>query len=112
MSTNTYWNHNGLYETAAKELRKLIPDTGSVPNPRSKNKALEQFRKACNCYYDLYNNGLCNRASEFARVIGITPHHHRVVGSYGKFFEHLYTETETAMNRIVLAAAQEQGLLP
>ena len=55
----SYWNNKGKYQTLSDKLSGLIPDSGSVKNT-SKNRKLEKYRKACNCYYDLYNNGLCN----------------------------------------------------
>ena len=50
--TNTYWNSNGKYNALAEQLQALIPAEGAVAQPR-KNKKLEKFRKAVNCYYDL-----------------------------------------------------------
>ena len=78
MSTfeNTYWNHNGKHEALAAQLQALIPSEGQVVSPR-KNKKLEKFRKAVNCYYDLYNNGLGNRANSFAKVFGIPSREYR-----------------------------------
>lgn len=110
MITNTYWNHTGKFEKEAALLRTLIPLEGSVTSPRSRNKALEKFRKASNCYYDLHNNGLCNRAAEFNAIFGINSSWHRIVGQH-RFFEHLYEETESAMDEIVKAAAIEQGIM-
>ena len=67
---NTYWGNQGKYQKSTKKLHKRTPPRGSVNQPR-KNRWLEKFRKATNCYYDLYNNGLCNRANEFRLVFGI-----------------------------------------
>jgi hypothetical protein len=107
-NTQTYWNHNGKFEDLANKLQKLIPDSGAVPSPR-KNVALEKYRKAVNCYYDLYNNGLCNRARLFASVFGVAS------GRYGSyrlgFSPSLYAQVEEKMNSIVLAAGKEQGLI-
>lgn len=104
MLTNSYWNHNGKFEAAAKQLRTLIPIEGPVTLSRSTNKALEKFRKACNCYYDLYNNGLCNRRAEFRRVFGINSNNYRVAGQD----KYLYSAVELVMDEIVQAAAIEQ----
>lgn len=119
MLTFSYWNHKGLYQTAGDRLNKLIPMEGSVPNPRSTNKNLEKFRKASNCYHDLYNNGLCNRAEEFRNVFSIASSQfktRRVVfltngRSYHttRFDRRLYEKVEERMNQIVFAAAKEQG---
>ena len=67
--TQTYWCSKGKYPELNEALQKLIPAEGPVANAK-KNRALEKFRKASNCYYDLYNNGLCNRATEFRGVFG------------------------------------------
>lgn len=102
--SNTYWNRKGRYESFASQLRELIPEEGSVGSPR-KNPKLEKFRKACNCYYDLYNNGLCNRAREFSSVFKIRSSDYR--GFYS-FRAELYSVTESKMDEIVLAAYAEQ----
>lgn len=104
----TYWNETGRYQAAAKALDAMIPMTGSVDQPR-KNKKLEKYRRAVNCYYDLYNNGLCNRRGEFARVIGVTPSHYRIWRS-GDFHPGFFSAVESAMDVIIRDAAVEQGL--
>lgn len=107
VGNNTYWNSNGRYQAAIKALEARIPAEGSVDKPRQ-NRALELFRKASNCYYDLYNNGLCNRAREFRAVFGIAS------GRYGSYREdysdRLFDLTESAMDEIIVKAAIEQGL--
>jgi len=109
--TNTYWNHNGKYNTLAAQLQELIPAEGAVVNPR-KNKKLEKFRKAVNCYYDLYNNGLINRASSFAKVFGIPARDYKYGLGRRGFMACLYIETEQVMDKIVYEAAVEQGFAP
>lgn len=106
---NTYWNGNGKYHALGNKLREMIPDEGQVPNPR-KNRKLEKFRKAVNCYYDLYNNGLINRASQFSKVFGISARQYRYTGSW-RYMDCLYDETEKAMDQILIEAAIEQGLV-
>jgi hypothetical protein len=89
--SNTYWNHAGLHQGLVAQLQNHVPASGAVEN------ALELFRKASNCYYDLYNNGLCNRAMEFASVFrGVSSHDVRAI--------------EARMDEIILAPAKEQGL--
>jgi len=110
MLKNSYWNNQGTFESAAKELNKLIPIEGSVDKPRSTNKKLEKFRKACNCYHDLYNNGLGNRAQEFRQVFGIASSPYKRYGRFGQFMSTLYARTEAKMNTIVREAAIEQGI--
>ena len=50
-------------------LDEMIPLEGSVRNV-NKNRALERFRKATNVVYDIFNNGLCNKAKSL-RVLGL-----------------------------------------
>lgn len=110
MNKATYWNSNGKYQAAVTELHKLIPDEGAVVNAR-KNPALEKFRNAVNCYYDLNNNGLCNRAAQFARVFGLNSRCYKEPRGRGRQFSGvLYERVETRMDEIVIAAASEQGL--
>lgn len=111
----TYWGHNGKYQVYVNQLNDLIPVEGSVDRPY-KNKALERFRKASNCYYDLYNNGLYNRAREFAGIFGIRSSDHRYnIRSrhyYGPMFDaNFYKKVEAVMDQIVLAAAVEQKMV-
>lgn len=115
---NTYWAHNGKYQQFLSKLESLIPCESSVETPH-KNKMLERFRKASNCYYDLYNNGLCNRAREFAGVFGIRSSDYkfqqrkwngRIWVKYRQFDDALYSELEPKMDQIVLAAAKEQRI--
>lgn len=101
---NTYWNGNGKYEVVNAELEKLIPIKGEVENPLH-NKKLERFRKASNCYYDLYNNGLGNRAAEFRQVFGFSGY------KRAQYWDsRLLEEVEAKMDSIIEQAAQEQGL--
>lgn len=102
----TYWNDHGKYQTAADALSKLIPTEGPVLNPAD-SPALEKFRQASNCYYDVYNNGLCNRAKEFRRVFGfggmlIPRSDFKDAAAIAKL--------DAAMDAIVAAAAVEQGV--
>ena len=108
---DTYWNRNGKHEELAQKLQALIPHEGQVANPR-KNKKLEKFRKAVNCYYDLYNNGLCNRASSFAKVFGLPAREYRLIGKFLRYDASLYADTEQVMDKIVYEAAVEQGFAP
>ena len=108
MNTNTYWNNNGKHQELADRLQRLIPVSGTVIMPRA-NPALETFRKAANAYYDLYNNGLWNRARSFSRLFRIR------VGGYmdgnKKPLPRLYELAEEKMHDIILAAAKEQKFI-
>jgi hypothetical protein len=111
MDKKTYWNHDGRYETLGKRLQVLIPLEGAVQNTKQ-NPALEKFRKASNCYYDLYNNGLCNRAREFYSVFKIPSSQFKQAWrGYGRYDQRLYAAMEEVMNDIIYAAAEEQNLL-
>ena len=115
---NTYWNHKGTYPEAVEKLQALIPASGAVANPY-KNKALERFRKAQNAYYRLYNDGDFNSGK--GRMFGIeyisrhrtrkfyTDHKGRMQ-SYGCWAQGLYDEVEVGINKIIEAAAKEQGI--
>lgn len=79
----TYWEEKGTYQTQAEELQALLPYSGEVDKGKTTNKALERFRKAQNCYYDLYNNGLCNRAREFSMLFRIPGVPREIKQNYG-----------------------------
>lgn len=53
---NTFWN--GKNEEQVNKLNKLIPITGKIEGENK--KALENWRKLQNMYYEIYNNGGCN----------------------------------------------------
>ena len=58
----SYWDGKGKYQKQYDELHKLVPRYGSVEKGTCKHKiSLERFRKACNSYYDVFNNGGGNR---------------------------------------------------
>jgi len=103
---NTYWNNSGKYQAIADRLQELIPAQGEIKG--SKNKHLERYRKAVNAYYDLYNNGLCNRAQSFSKLFKMRPNEYR----YGRFnqidFKLIEPEVEPKMDAFVMEAAQEQ----
>ena len=108
----TYWNANGRYQEAVYALQALVPAEGPVKHP-GRHKALERFRVASNCYYDLYNNGLCNRAAQFNAVFEIRAKSRMncYQGRYGlEWTPEFYACVEDKMNAIVAAAAEEQGL--
>lgn len=111
MTIQSFWNNDSDMQDLADELSSLVPAMGPVPDPR-KNKALERFRRASNCYYDLYNNGLCNRRQEFYRLFKIR------VSDFYKYslrrrdidFDRIMPVVEPVMRQFVLDAAAEQGI--
>jgi hypothetical protein len=104
-----YWNNTGVYQEHSDALLKLIPEVG-VCNNANQNPDLEKFRKAVNCYYDLYNNGLCNRAREFSILFRIPGVPREIRQNYGHNFL-VSSATEDAidakMDAFVLAAYEE-----
>ena len=110
MSNTTYWAHNGKYQKAVNAIESLIPTQGGVEYPRSKNRHLERCRKAINCYYDLYNNGLCNRQREFNRLFEIQASWYKMGNSWHRFDSQLYAIVEKKMDQFIQAAAIEQNI--
>lgn len=108
---NTYWYSNGKYEATAAKLQALLPHSGEVTGDN--NKALEKFRQAVNCYYDLYNNGLWNRKAEFRSLFKITSSKYakRQFGNISIDFDAISEVVEPVMDQFVLAAGIEQGFI-
>lgn len=110
----TYWNEQGTYQTIAEALQGLVPAIGEVPEGKTTNKALERFRRAQNCYYDLYNNGLGNRAREFSTLFKIPGVPREIKQNYRtNFLVSSMTEgaIEKKMDGFILDAYREQVLL-
>ena len=109
----TYWESKGQYQNLVEQLAKRLPAMGSVPDAKTTNKHLEKFRKAQNCYYDLYNNGLCNKAREFSivfRIPGVPREIKQNYGHYDMISKSTADAIEAKLDEIILAAAKEQGL--
>ena len=109
-----YWDNDGAHQDKVEKLTELLPFFGPVANAKTTNKRLEKFRKAQNCYYDLYNNGLCNRAREFSNVFRISGVSKEIKQRYG--YADLISKTteaviEAKFDEIILAAAKEQGVV-
>ena len=111
---NTYWSNKGTYAELNAKLEKLIPASGSVEKPW-KNKALERFRKASNAYYDIFNNGGCNRGRAIGKYFEGAMYYlsrHYGVYNFGRVnWERIHMITEPKMDAIILEAAKEQGLI-
>lgn len=109
-----YWSNEGKHQALADILQALIPAIGEVPEGKKQNKHLERFRKAMNCYYDLYNNGLCNRAREFSHLYKLSgiPREIRERRHLGSMLS-LYTEicVDDAMDEFIMNAYKEQVAL-
>ena len=111
---NTYWNRKGTYENLVAELNKLVPDMGEIAG--SNNRKLEKFRKASNAYYDIFNNGGCNRGAQIRSIFGfgMTTMSEVVWGEHGKYrkyhWDAIHAIVEPIMDKIILAAAKEQDV--
>jgi len=55
----SYWSSNGKYQKESDILQKLVPTEGSSPFTD-----VELYRIATNVYYDIFNNGGGNLASD------------------------------------------------
>lgn len=105
--TNTYWNGCGKHQGLRRLLLQMIPPEGAVG---AVGVELEKFRVASNCYYDLFNNGLCNKYADFKKIFRAIFVTQNDVGYYRLIHgEEKYLERE--MDKIILRAANEQGLL-
>jgi len=106
----TYWASKGKHQLFADFLENFVPASGEVQDKR-KNKALEKFRKASNCYYDLYNNGLRNFSRQATSVFGIRTsrfkNHDYPRAGKSAFYEKYYELVEKKMDEIILAAIDE-----
>jgi hypothetical protein len=104
---NNYWSHTGRFQHMIDLLNDMVPVEGRVANP-VKNKALERFRVASNCYYDLFNNGGGNRHQQIFKLFG--PGTTRRINDMFTPIEVVFARTEPVMDAIILAACEEQGI--
>ena len=102
------WAINPGFKNLQEKLDELVPFSGKVPHSRSKNKALEKFRVASNLAYDLFNNGLGNRRSQFQGFFGWAPYTRG--GMTSSQFEEAERKLEPVITRIIIDAAKEQGI--
>jgi len=102
------WGVNPGFRKLYDQLDELIPLEGKVPFSRSKNKALEKLRVAGNLVYDLFNNGLGNRRSQFQGFFGWAPYTRG--GMTSSQFEEAERKLEPVITRIIIDAAKEQGI--
>ena len=113
--SKTYWASNGMHQQQLNILTAMVPSEGPVANAR-KRPHTERFRKAMNCYYDLYNNGLGNRAREFSRIykmnLGIWRRPAKP-GCYAmyQFDKAFYDVVDRKMDEFIRAALMENGII-
>ena len=111
---NTYWNQKGTHQNLVEGLNKLVPTMGEIKG--SKNKALEKFRKASNAYYDIFNNGGCNRGASIRGIFGfgMTSMSEVYRDGYGNHrrihWNAIHAVVEPIMDKIILAAVAEQDV--
>jgi len=116
---NAVWGCTPKTSELADKLTSLdiFPSVGEVSN-KKKYPSLEKFRKAQNVVYDIFNNGLGNRGRQL-RVLGLKKHQ-LALEEWCRYSGRLIRESnwdqineivEAAFTPIVLAAAQEQGIL-
>lgn len=107
---NSYWEQKGKYQALADKLAKRVPQSGPCPPQFPK---LDRFRRASNCYYDLFNNGLCNRNEEFRALFGFGVKR-RFAAPRFRYREidfkneEMNTLLNAAMDKFILEAAVEQ----
>ena len=103
------WGINEGFKDLQEKLDTLIPMMGKVEFSRSKNKKLEKFRVAQNLIYDLFNNGLINRASHFRQFFGFSAPI-RSCGYTQLQFKNYSEQLEPILTDIMQEAAIEQGI--
>jgi len=105
---NCYWNETGFHQRKLMKLHTIIPDAGPVQRAAN-NPALEKLRKAINCYHDLYNNALINRAQSFAAVFGFrSTDYVYLMNGHRVFSQTFYKLVEEKMDTMIMAAWLEQ----
>ena len=92
------------------QLQELVPFEGACESPRSKNKALDKYRRATNCVYDFFNNGLINRRSQFVRIFGNAPYIDSFVHMSPDRWDRWEDIIAPKYKAIILDAAKEQGI--
>ena len=112
---NTYWNQLGTHQNLARELGALLPTIGEIKGP--KTRALEKFRKASNAYYDIFNNGGCNRGAQIQSIFGFgmtsmsEPYRDGYRNTRRYNWNAIHKKVEPIMDQIILAAAVEQNII-
>jgi len=103
--SNTYWNGNGKFQDLADKLTGQIPMTGEA-----KDRHIERLRKAVNAYYDVYNNGGCNRGHSIGKHF---PGVMKILNNrWGPTdWDTVERITEPKMDEIILKVAKGKGLI-
>jgi len=101
----SYSNGNGQYQNFADALMKLVPTEGEIKG----NPTLERFRVACNNYYDVMNNGGCNRGRSIGKMFpGVMSHiNERLRFRSTPNWDAILEMMDGKMDEIILAAAKK-----
>ena len=98
-------------EYITDQLDDLIPYCGACEFPRSKNKALDKYRRATNALDDFFHNELRRDRGAFVRIFGDAPY----VGGCKYFSSVGWRQWEELIEpqfrQIIVDAAKEQGIL-
>ena len=107
------WGVNPGFSHLVEQLNEMLPLMGKCENARTTNKKLDKFRRAQNVIYDLFNNGLGNRRSEYRRMFGDVP----LPGIRSQHYisalrwSQIEDEVEQNFTPIIIEAAKEQGIV-
>tara|TARA_Y100000385_G_C13063970_1_gene625803 strand:+ start:348 stop:731 length:384 start_codon:yes stop_codon:yes gene_type:complete len=123
---NTGWNPKNASWGCTTETKQLAegltslstwPSAGEVEDKKN-NPAMEKFRKAQNVVYDIFNNGLGNRAYQCRHALDGLTKAELAFATYinGRFcypanWDQIEEKVEEKFTPIVMAAAREQGLI-
>uniref|UniRef100_A0AAU8HY73 Uncharacterized protein n=1 Tax=Rhizobium phage LG08 TaxID=3129229 RepID=A0AAU8HY73_9CAUD len=108
----SFWNGNHKLSKVVHALDDLVDnkadfETGEIKG--SKNKHLNNFRKASNAYYDIFNNGGMNRARLINSIFGLSSSR---VKTYVRcnMWDMLMDHCDPIVENLVKLAAEEQGI--
>lgn len=103
----SFWNNNHPLQEIANRLNKLVDQKPFVNGKLVElgDSALEKFRQASIAYYDIFNNGGGNEDALIHKVFDLDSD---LVKDGPK--DWLVEHTNSILEKIVLAAAKEQGV--
>jgi hypothetical protein len=127
LEITTYWNGTRAWSPLSDVLHSLIDEKLGGPYRNAlhegptrmedpQNAKLDKLRRAKNVYYDVFNNGGCNYSNaEIRKVLGLSLGSKKCLkryddGSTDLDFDAIHAAVEPMMDRLVLAAAREQGV--
>ena len=112
MAKISFWNNNHPLKNVADQLHTLVnekayPETGRISGKA--NKALDKYRRACNAYYDIFNNGGCNRGPLIRTIFGIDSAYLKREIRYHRWDE-LMSKCDPILEILIKEAAEEQNI--